>query len=122
VSIPSRSLAAVRERLASANNGHGSLRSIAVIGTGADLLIHEGAITQPAMMQSPAVQRIIANHTTPKEAGMVFSKAAPKLAVYTHIVMIPELPLDDLVAETRQTYSGRWRSARTSPLLRLATR
>jgi ribonuclease Z len=84
--------------------------------TGADLLIHEVAMARPALMQSPAVQRIIAHHTTPKEAGMVFSKAKPKLAVYTHIVMIsnamisnaqvPELTLDDLVAETRQTYSG----------------
>jgi ribonuclease Z len=42
---------------------------------------------------------------------MVFSKAKPKLAVYTHIVLqsrpqVPEPTLDDLVAETRQTYSG----------------
>jgi Metal-dependent hydrolases of the beta-lactamase superfamily III len=62
-------------------------------------------------MQIPAMQRIIAHHTTPKEAGMVFSKAKPKLAVYTHIVLlsnaqVPEPTLDDLVAETRQTYSG----------------
>jgi ribonuclease Z len=41
----------------------------------------------------------------------VFSKAKPKLAVYTHIVrasnaQVSEPTLDDLVAETRQTYSG----------------
>ena len=80
-------------------------------GTGADLLIHEVAMARPALMQIPAMQRIIAHHTTPKEAGMVFSKAKPKLAVYTHIVLlsnaqVPEPTLDDLVAETRQTYSG----------------
>lgn len=42
---------------------------------------------------------------------MVFSKSKPKLAAYTHIVMlgnaqVSEPTLDDLVAETRQTYSG----------------
>ena len=80
-------------------------------GTGADLLIHEVAMAQPALMQVLAIQRIIAHHTTPKEAGMVFSKAKPKLAVYTHISLlsnaqVSEPTLDDLVAETRQTYSG----------------
>jgi hypothetical protein len=80
-------------------------------GAGTDLLIHEVAMARPALMEIPAVQRILAHHTTPKEAGMVFSKAKPKLAVYTHIVLqsnaqVPEPTLDDLVAETRQTYSG----------------
>jgi hypothetical protein len=45
------------------------------------------------------------------EAGMVFSQAKPKMAVYAHIVLlssekIPEPTLDDVVAETRQTYAG----------------
>jgi ribonuclease Z len=80
-------------------------------GTGADLLVHEVAMARPELMQIPAFQRIMAHHTTPKEAGMVFSKAKPKLAVYTHIVLlgngqISEPTLDDLVAETHQTYSG----------------
>ncbi len=80
-------------------------------GTGADLLIHEVAMAAPALTQIPAMQRIIAHHTTPKEAGMVFAKAKPKLAVYTHIVLlgndkIAEPSLDDLIAETRQTYDG----------------
>jgi ribonuclease Z len=78
-------------------------------GTGADLLIHEVAMAAPALTQIPAMQRIIAHHTTPTEAGMVFAKA--KLAVYTHIVLlgndkIAEPSLDDLIAETRQTYDG----------------
>jgi ribonuclease Z len=85
--------------------------SVIKYGAGTDLLIHEVAMARPALMEIPAVQRILAHHTTPKEAGMVFSKAKPKLAVYTHIVLqsnaqVPEPTLDDLVAETRQTYSG----------------
>ena len=80
-------------------------------GTGADLLIHEVGMARPELMNLPAVQRIIAHHTPPEEAGKVFAQAKPKLAAYTHIVMlsnaqIPEPTLDDLVAETRKTYSG----------------
>jgi ribonuclease Z len=41
----------------------------------------------------------------------VFSRTRPKLAAYTHLVFlaserIPPATLDDLVAETRQTYDG----------------
>src|SRR6266404_3957494 len=80
-------------------------------GTSADLLIHEVAMAAPALMQIPAIQRIMAHHTTPKEAGMVFAKAKSKLAAYSHLVLlgnekIAEPSLDDLVAETRQTYDG----------------
>lgn len=80
-------------------------------GAGADLLIHEVAMAPPALMQMPAIQRIIAHHTTPKEAGIVFTRARPKLAVYTHVALFSnessaEPTLNDLVAETRQTYSG----------------
>ncbi|MGB7257370.1 MAG: MBL fold metallo-hydrolase [Pseudolabrys sp.] len=80
-------------------------------GTGADLLVHEVASVRLEMMAIPAIQRIIAHHTTPKEAGMVFANAKPKLAAYTHLVLLgegknPPPSLDDVVAETRQTYSG----------------
>ena len=42
---------------------------------------------------------------------MVFSQAKPKMAVYTHFVLssnekFPEPSLDEVIAETRQTYSG----------------
>ncbi len=82
-------------------------------GTGADVLIHEVSSARPELLAtSIPVQRIIAHHTTPREAGMVFSQAKPKMAVYTHISRlgsekIPEPTLDEIVAETRQTYSGR---------------
>jgi ribonuclease Z len=80
-------------------------------GTGADLLIHEVGMARPELMKIPAVQRIIAHHTPPEQAGKVFALAKPKLAAYTHIVFlsnaqIPEPTLDDLVAETRKTYRG----------------
>jgi ribonuclease Z len=80
-------------------------------GTGADLLIHEVASAREGLMAVPAIQRIIAHHTTPKEAGMVFARAKPKLAAYSHFVLlgdekVPPPTLDEVVAETRETYAG----------------
>jgi ribonuclease Z len=80
-------------------------------GAGADLLVHEVASARPELMEDAAVQRIIGHHTTPREAGRVFGQTKPKLAVYTHLVLIgaPQVPaptIDDIVAETRETYSG----------------
>jgi ribonuclease Z len=81
-------------------------------GAGADVLIHEVASARPELLAaSVAVQLILAHHTTPKECGQVFARAKPKLAVYTHFVLlrsdkIPEPSLEDVLAETRQTYDG----------------
>jgi ribonuclease Z len=80
-------------------------------GTGADLLVHEVASARPELMKQAYVQRIIGHHTTPREAGRVFALAKPGLAVFTHIVQlgsdrVPPPTIDDIVAETRQTYDG----------------
>jgi ribonuclease Z len=80
-------------------------------GTGADLLVHEVAAARPELMAEAYIQRIIAHHTTPREAGLVFRQTRPKLAVYTHIVMlssekVPASQIDEIVSETRQTYDG----------------
>src|SRR5712672_1157265 len=80
-------------------------------GAGADLLVHEVASARPELMREAYVQRIIGHHTTPREAGLVFAQTKPKLAAYTHIVLlgserIPPPTIDDIVAETRKTYSG----------------
>ena len=42
---------------------------------------------------------------------MVFARAKPKLAAFTHLVFLasdqtPPASIDDLIAETRQTYAG----------------
>jgi ribonuclease Z len=42
--------------------------------TGADLLIHEVAIARPELMAESYVQRIMAHHTTPRQAGSVFAR------------------------------------------------
>lgn len=75
---------------------------------GTDVLIHEvidpeAYRTLDSSYTPEQRARVIAHHTTPEEAGRLFTKVAPKLAVYSHIV-----PTDapDLVAHTRKTYTG----------------
>ena len=78
---------------------------------GADVLVHEviapdaergGAASSFSRQQR---ERIIAHHTTPEQAGEIFAKVEPKLAVYSHVV--PSFATAaDLVAPTRKTYSG----------------
>jgi ribonuclease Z len=80
-------------------------------GTDADVLFMRCASADPKLLAIPPFQRINAHHTSPHEAGIVFERAHPKLAVYTHIVRlssptIPEPSLADIVAESRKTYQG----------------
>jgi ribonuclease Z len=80
-------------------------------GTGADLLVHEVAAAAPEMMQQPHIQRIMAHHTTAREAGTVFARTRPSLAAFTHLVLlggdrIAPPTLDEVLAQTRQTYDG----------------
>lgn len=75
-------------------------------GRGTDLLIHEVDVTN-----DPAHQNIRNNHTSPEEAGQIFTETAPKMAAYTHILRLggPDYPppgLDELAARTRTTYGG----------------
>jgi ribonuclease Z len=80
-------------------------------GTGIDLLIHEVAAVRPALLADPQVKRVMEHHTSPQEAGNVFRRARPKLAVYTHLVLlarqnVPALTNEELIAQTRETYDG----------------
>ncbi len=79
--------------------------------TGADLLIHEVAMARPELLEEPYIQRIVNHHTSPREAGLVFSRAQPKLAAYTHLVLLASEnvaapSIKQLIMETRVTYSG----------------
>lgn len=75
---------------------------------GADVVIHE--VVAPESLRragyaSDRAQRIIAHHVTPEQAGEIFARIAPRLAVYSHIVL-PSATADDLVSPTRKVYSG----------------
>lgn len=78
-----------------------------------DVLIHEViAIRDEVMAASPLARKIANYHTSPEEAGKVFSLAKPKLAVYTHVAippLDPSRPLlttDDIIKRTRKYYDG----------------
>jgi ribonuclease Z len=80
-------------------------------GTGADLLVHEVFAVMPELMRNPAIQLIAAHHVTPQQAGTVFTRAHPKLAVFTHLSVIGTptvrpVSTQDIVEQTRQTYGG----------------
>lgn len=78
---------------------------------GCDLLIHEVSVIPKAAEGDPTAQRVQAHHTSPEEAGQVFSAVKPKLAVYSHIVQIirPKIPIvsvAEILSRTRRTYKG----------------
>ena len=75
---------------------------------GVDVLVHEVAAPETFQRAGSAPERaksVIAHHVTPEQAGEVFSRAKPKLAVYSHIVL-PSATEQDLIPPTRKTYSG----------------
>lgn len=87
-------------------------RNLIKAAKGADLIVHEVALASAELLaSSEQFQRIVAHHTTPEEAGIVFAEVNPKLAVYTHFVIlsgptIPEAPLSSLIPRTRTNYDG----------------
>jgi len=85
--------------------------NVITYGKGCDLLVHEVAAAPPELLREAYIQRIVGHHILPRDAGRVFAQTKPKLAAYTHLVLIndakiPPVTLDDVVAETRETYSG----------------
>ena len=74
----------------------------------ADLLIHEVASPETFQRSGAPAERarsVVAHHVTPEQAGEVFTRAKPKLAVYSHIVL-PNATEQDLIPPTRKSYSG----------------
>ena len=75
---------------------------------GVDVLVHE--VFAPETLQRAGVpadraKNIVDYHTTPEQAGEVFTRVKPKLAVYSHICM-PTATEQDLLVPTRKTYTG----------------
>ena len=79
----------------------------------ADLLIHEVIVVKEQVYaNSTLAKRIVSFHTTPEQAGQVFSMVRPRLAVYSHIAippLDPTIPLpgpEEIIAQTRKKYAG----------------
>ncbi len=75
---------------------------------GVDLLVHEVVVPETFQRAGVAAERtraVVAHHVTPEQAGEVFTRTRPRLAVYSHIVL-PSATEQDLVPATRKTYAG----------------
>jgi ribonuclease Z len=72
---------------------------------GTDLLIHEVFAISPQLATVPELKPVADHHTSPEQAGTVFSRVKPKLAVYTHFVLIGTTG-DEIVPRTRTSYQG----------------
>jgi ribonuclease Z len=78
---------------------------------GVDVLVHE--VLSPeverrrAKMTDPhAIEQVIAHHTTAEDAGKLFARIRPRLAVFSHIV--PSVATEaDVLPEARKNYDGR---------------
>ena len=80
-------------------------------GKGVDLLVHEVLVMNPELAKQPAFAKVLSIHTTPSQAGTIFTRTHPKLAVYSHIGSLgaPNAPapsIADIATETRTTYKG----------------
>jgi ribonuclease Z len=74
---------------------------------GADLLVHEvTAVAGKAAENAQQLKRIGSYHTTPEQAGEVFARAQPKLAVYNHLLLFGSATAGDLIPATRRKYTG----------------
>ena len=78
---------------------------------GTDLVIHQVAAVREELMANPVFKVILSHHTKPDEAGTLFSRVKPKLAVYYHFVLLgtitaPPVTEQDVLAMTRKTYDG----------------
>jgi ribonuclease Z len=72
---------------------------------GTDLLIHEVFAISAQLAALPQLKPVAAHHTSPEQAGTVFSRAKPKLAAYTHFILIGTAG-EEIVPRTRTTYQG----------------
>jgi ribonuclease Z len=80
---------------------------------GVDVLIHEViAIREEVLATSSLARKITSFHTTPEEAGKIFSLVKPRLAVYTHVAIPPIDPsrplltTDDIITRTKKYFTG----------------
>ena len=79
---------------------------------GVDLIIHEVmAVDDKLLRGSTLLKGVLTVHTTPEEAGSLFSDVKPKMAVFTHIILMG-VSEETLETATRKTYSGPLRVGR----------
>ena len=71
-----------------------------------DLLVHEVTHGMGRGVERANLERIRRNHTIPEDAGVVFARTKPGLAVYTHLLLFGDATDADLIPATRAAYDG----------------
>ena len=73
---------------------------------GADLLIHEVAAANSELLAgNPRLQKVISYHTTPKQAGKIFTATEPKAAVFNHVLLFG-ISERAVLEATRESFNG----------------
>jgi ribonuclease Z len=75
---------------------------------GVDLLVHEVVVPatfERAGVPAQRVRAVAERHVTPQQAGEVFARVKPRLAVFSHIAQSSATE-SDVIPATRETYSG----------------
>lgn len=76
---------------------------------GTDLLIHEVLVAKSDPgedLKSASIRNIRNYHTTPEQAGKIFKKIKPKLAVYTHLVFLVNEDQANIIQRTKEIFGG----------------
>jgi ribonuclease Z len=81
-------------------------RNLVEAAAGTQLLVHEVAQASDTLLKdNPVMAHVQTFHVNASEAGSIFQRVHPNLAVYSHIVLLG-VSVEDLVNRTRATYSG----------------
>lgn len=76
---------------------------------GADVFVHEvAAATAETFERNPRAKIAIDHHATPREVGRAFARTRPRLAMLTHLVLLPPAPtpISEVIAEIAEEYDG----------------
>lgn len=75
-------------------------------GQGVDVLIHEVQVPSPGSSKEAELANVsLSVHSTPEQAGGIFARTKPRMAIYSHIIP-PGATAQDLIAATRPVYDG----------------
>nr|WP_047168651.1 MBL fold metallo-hydrolase [Sphingomonas sp. Y57] len=75
-------------------------------GKNVDVLVHEVQVpSKGGSKEARLANMSLSVHSTPAQAGAIFEKTSPRMAVYNHIIP-PDTDVAELTSETRPSYKG----------------
>ena len=80
-------------------------RNLIKYAKGVDVIVHEVMLATTQQLGTPSIAAGMAHHTSPEQAGEVFTAVKPRLAVYSHLALFGN-STDELIRRTRTTYTG----------------